>query len=149
MIRKILAIALAIVIGLWITSVAIQTITINNLANKPEKPCPIILVNKTVNATKPATKNATVKPIVKPVFSIIYIEQNGCEFCAAQRPAIDAIAKNHDVTIINLTTDQGAPAIIKQYGIATTPTTIILKNGKEITRFTTVQSEATILGAMK
>jgi thiol-disulfide isomerase/thioredoxin len=137
MLKKILAIALVIIIGLWGLSVAIQTITINNLANsKQEKPCPIIIVNRTVNAT------------VKPTMSIIYFNQDGCEYCAAQNPAIQDIAKTHMVTVINLTTNSTGTALIKQWDIKTTPTTIILKNGKEVKRFDTVQSEATILGSL-
>jgi glutaredoxin len=132
--KKIIAALFILLIVGWVASVAYQVVTYNNLASKPEKPCPVILV----------PENAT-----KPVFSIYYFTQSGCDYCTKQTPAISDIAKSHDVTIINLTTDSNGAALIKQYNVTTTPTVIIFRNNVEVKRFNTVQSEATLLAALK
>ena len=101
--------------------------------------CPVIVVNKTVTSTT----------TTKPVFSIVYFMEDGCPYCAQQTPIINDIAKTHNVSVINLTSDIVGPSAVKQYNVSTTPTTIILKNGKEVTRFTGITDEKTILNAMK
>jgi thiol-disulfide isomerase/thioredoxin len=136
--KKIIAALFILLIVGWVASVAYQAVTYNNLASKPEKPCPVILVPVNANTTTAA----------KPVFSIVYVTQDNCPYCAQENPIIQSIAKTHDVTTVNLTTDPGAAAIVSQYKIATTPTIIIKKNNIEIKRFVVVTSSSDILKAM-
>lgn len=133
-----------VLIAGWVASAGWQLYSYNNLASKPcptEKPCPVIIL--------PATANASNQPTAKPVFSIVYVTQDNCPYCAQENPIIQNIAKSHDVTTVNLTTDSNAAAIVSQYHIATTPTIIIKKNNIEIKRFVVVTSEGDILKAMK
>ena len=140
--KLILACIFIVLIAGWVVSAGWQLYSYNNLASKPcptEKPCPVIIL--------PATANASSQPAA--AFSIYYFTQNGCDYCTAQAPAISDIAKSHDVTIINLTTASNGAALIAKYNVTTTPTVIIFRNNIEVKRFNTVQSEATILAALK
>jgi thiol-disulfide isomerase/thioredoxin len=128
-----------IILGLAVFS-GMQYFAYNNLKDKPEKPCPIIVVNKTVNATVPTAAAQ---------FSILYFTQEGCPFCAQQTPIINNVASHVNVTTVDLTTNSSGPALIQQWRVVTTPTTVVLKDGKEVARFTTVTDATTILNATK
>ena len=140
--------ALVVFFGVIILGLAVfggmQYFAYKNLASKPEKPCPIIVVNKTTAATPPAAAAAK-----KPAFSILYITQDGCSYCEQQTPIINNVASHIKVTTVDLTTNSSGPALIQQWKVSTTPTTIVLKDGKEVKRFSTVTDAATILNAAK
>ena len=136
--RAIVAFFSVIILGLAVFG-GMQYFAYNNLKNTPEKPCPIIIKNQTVNATvRPPT-----------VSSILYFSQEDCPYCAQQTPIINNVASHVKVTTVDLTTNSSGAALIQQYKISTTPTTVVLKNGKEVARFVTVTDAATILNAAK
>ena len=126
-----------IILGLAVFG-GMQYFAYTNLKNKPEKPCPVILV----------PMNATQRPAAAQ-FSVIYFTQQDCPFCAQQTPIINNVASHVKVTTVDLTTNSSGAALIQQYKISTTPTTVVLKNGKEVARFVTVTDAATILNAAK
>jgi thioredoxin 1 len=131
-------VGIVLIVGMLLTASVVLAL---GMITPTPTTCPIgkiIVVNKTVTA----------KATSKPTVSVLYFMENGCPYCEQQTPIIQDIAKNHNVTTINLTSDVLGPTAVKQYNVSTTPTTIIFKNGKESARFVTVTSEQTILDAM-
>ena len=83
-------------------------------------------------------KNQT-KPNMK---QLIYFYATWCGPCKTLGPIMDKIP---NVTKINV--DSGSP-LVAQYHVRAIPTVIILDNGKEVSRFTGVKSEAEILNLL-
>ena len=68
-----------------------------------------------------------------------------CGPCKALEPAIAALAKEYGdrVAVAKLDIDE-APQTAQRFGIMAVPTVILLKGGKEVHRFTGVQSKEKI-----
>jgi thioredoxin 1 len=68
-----------------------------------------------------------------------------CGPCKALEPAVAALAKEYGdrITISKLDIDE-APQTAQRFGIMAVPTVILLKGGKEVHRFTGVQSKEKI-----
>jgi thiol-disulfide isomerase/thioredoxin len=133
----IIGLLVVVLIGL-IVSASFLAFQMNDLASsvKPsEKPCPIEVANATMNTTQ---KN----------YTLLFFMEDGCPFCQAQAPAIANLSLKHDVMTINLTSDPNGKSLAKQWNVTTTPTTIVLSNGNETTRFIGVTSEKTISASL-
>jgi thiol-disulfide isomerase/thioredoxin len=136
-----------ILIGIFIAAVVIWGLTVaatfTAMQPAPKEPCPVVLVNVTANVTAtPAPKTP------HPVVTILFFMEDNCPFCAQQAPIMNALAPTHNITTINLTSNPNGAALAKQWNISTTPTTIILHNGKEYQRFTSVTDQTTLAAAM-
>jgi thioredoxin 1 len=117
-----------------------------------KEPCPVKIVNVTSNATVVATKAAQVTQNTTAKKTLVFLYMDNCPYCEQMKPVInDLITKSYnsttfDVLQVNIDSTPGAAA---QYGVVSTPTMVILQNGKEINRFTGVVSEDTLLNALK
>jgi hypothetical protein len=160
--RQVVALCFILLLVGWGTTAYYLELQINK-----EKPCPVTYVNvtkKVANNTTAVAKKAVAKPSatpsvapswvppvatpMPPVVTLLYFTAGAnCSVCVQQDPAIQAIATSHTVQTY-LSTDTNSTAVFTQYNVVSTPTTIVLKNGVETTRFVGLTDEATILAAM-
>jgi thioredoxin 1 len=68
-----------------------------------------------------------------------------CGPCRMQTPILEKLSQSSDsnISIAKLNTDDN-PAIAQQLGIASIPTLILFKDGKEVDRYVGVQPEETL-----
>ena len=145
---------LAIVI-LLLTAGAVVCLSWQQTQNANE-PCTVTILNITSNAT---TAKATAKAQVNQIAQVnqtqkktlVFLYMTNCHYCEQMKPIIDDLivksySGNFEVIHVNIDTTPGAAV---QYGVVSTPTMVILQNGKEINRFVGVVDENTLLNALK
>jgi thioredoxin 1 len=71
-----------------------------------------------------------------------------CGPCRMQAPILDQVAEEAKTTLIAKVDVDQFNDLAAQYGIASIPTLVIFKDGKEVQRFVGVQNKATLLAAL-
>lgn len=98
-----------------------------------------------VNYTTPKS-GATVKP---KATTILFFKEDGCPYCAQEQPVINDIAKAHNVTTINLTSNPAGKNLTKEFNVTKTPTVIVLKNNTVTAQFNNTVPEANLTQAIE
>ena len=71
-----------------------------------------------------------------------------CGPCRMQAPILDQVAAEANTTLIAKVDVDQLNDIAAQFGIASIPTLVVFKGGKEVKRFVGVQNKATLLAAL-
>ncbi len=79
----------------------------------------------------------------KPV--LIKFFATWCGPCKAMAPAVEALAQelSEQLNVVEADIDK-TPELVKQYGIQSVPTLVLVKNGESVKRITGVQSKGNL-----
>lgn len=120
-----------------------------------KEPCPVKIVNVTSNATTVATAKAQTAQATQNATTqkktLVFLYMNNCPYCEQMKPVIDdLIVKSYNGTfeVLHVNIDS-TPEAAAQYKVTSTPTMVILQNGKETARFNGVVSENILINALK
>ena len=72
-----------------------------------------------------------------------------CGPCQMQAPILEQVAKEAASTLIAKVDVDQLNDVAAKFGIASIPTLVVFKDGKEVKRFVGVQSKATLVDALK
>jgi thioredoxin 1 len=75
----------------------------------------------------------------------LYFTASWCRPCQTLKPVMEQVSKTIPVTKIDVDTDAQT---VSDYGVRSVPTVILVKNGREVKRFTGVQSLNTYLNPL-
>ena len=75
----------------------------------------------------------------------LYFSASWCQPCQTLKPIMEQVSKTIPVTKIDVDTDAQT---VSDYGVRSVPTVILVKDGREVKRFTGVQSLNTYLNPL-